>query len=736
MPLREQSPLPAAVLSALARGATVLTASTRAARFLRRLYAEHARAQGQDSWPAPAIHDWSAWLQSLHASLADAPALLNPLQEEQLWRRAQASDAAGVVSPARLAELAQSAYALLSRYHAHWGRRAPWAASHEDAERFLDWAQQFDASCTELNTLPCAELERFLQTAFTSGTLPPATLPRELLLVGFDRLLPAQSSLLRALQAANIPSQLLPCSTGSAQPQLVCAADEESELLLCAQWARSQLEANPAQRIAILLPELQGARPRLDRILRRTLLPQSAARAASTPLPYEFSLGTPLAQMPVIAAALLLLRWLAGPLPSAEITSLLTGGFAATDAPEAARLSEADVLLRRKGLLTVELDLRTLLAHAARHPGLLPPGFLVRFQAAELWAHREVSSRRTHSEWVEAAEGQLAALAWPGYRELGSVPYQACQRWAGLLQTVATLGFAGARLTWAQFVGELRGYAQATVFSPESHDAPIQILGAAEASGQAFDALWFLGLTDRNWPTGGRLHPLLAPTLQRDAGMPHSTSEADYELGREQMERILSSAPVVVCSYAAQGGSSAARPSPLLLALGTLPAPTQASAPETPLEAICEPELPVPLPWPTELPVGSDALRRQAACGFQSFAVRRLRADPLDEEAWGLDALERGTLLHRTLELLWSPDAITSGELQLHTRDDLQRALGEGTIDAMLDRALERAFSRAVREAASDRWLSEYLLLEQRRLGTRLRKWLEVEQDREPFMRS
>jgi RecB family exonuclease len=50
---------------------------------------------------------------------------------------------------------------------------------------------------------------------------------------------------------------------------------------------------------------------------------------------------------------------------------------------------------------------------------------------------------------------------------------------------------------------------------------------------------------------------------------------------------------------------------------------------------------------------GVKPLTLQAECGFHAYAEVRLRAQELEEPAPGLDARERGMLLHKVLELVW-----------------------------------------------------------------------------------
>ncbi len=725
--------MPPSLAGALARGAQVLTASARAARALLRAYAENARAGGRASWQAPRIDDWSCWLEGLYARLAEdsasQPLLLTGMQEELLWREVQAREAAGVVSPERLARLAQSAYALLGAYWAHGNRKAGWAGAHEDAERFLHWAAAFDARCDQLGVMSRSELEATL--ASDGSRLTGGVLPGELVLVGFDRVTPAQEHLLAAFARAGVRVEHAALEQAAHSPVAVCADDEQREMEACALWVRAQLEKDPRQRIGVLVPALQGGlRAKLDRVFRRVLQPEGARGPAGGALPYEFSLGAPLAHIPLLASALLLLRWTAGPLPCAELSSLLLGGFVAGSEVESLQLADSDRQLRRSGLMSTELSRGTLLRHAARHPELLPAPFAERLQQSERTLNRdEWRRRRGYSEWADDVPALLQTLGWPGFRELDSVAFQARERWNSLLTDVAKLDAVGESRPWDGFIGILREEARNVLFSPESRHAPVQILGLDEAAGLPFDAVWLQGANEGRWPRGGSLHPLLAPALQGSAGMPHSSAEADLALAERQLHRVLASAPVIVASYAGSISGAEARPSPLLR--GFAPEKASASPVITACAVVREPESGGPLPWPVEqIAGGSEVLKRQSACGFQSFAARRLYAEPLDEESWGLDAGQRATLLHRALERLWSTEPAPG---RLHTRDDLRRAIGDGSLDGVLRAAIAGSFAGAVREAGGDRWRARYLELEQRRLATRLRTWLAEEAGRSEF---
>ena len=107
----------------------------------------------------------------------------------------------------------------------------------------------------------------------------------------------------------------------------------------CAAWVRARLEAQPQVRIGILMPDLASRRAQIERELYRRLssaaFPITAGAAPS--LPFEFSLGQPLAQVPLVHAALLLLRWLQKPLTQQEVSWLLLSSTLGAAQGDAAR---------------------------------------------------------------------------------------------------------------------------------------------------------------------------------------------------------------------------------------------------------------------------------------------------------------------------------------------------------------------------------------------------------------
>jgi len=733
------------MLDCLEHGGTVVTGNARAARALAREYAEAQRAAGKTAWQTPQIHDWESWLSILwNQRLLNAehsPLLLSPLQERAVWKRIILAEAPNDQAKAAesIAKLAAEAWKLLSAYAVHHERHLFWQTrATADAESFRNWALAFDRECHKQNWISRSHLAALLAES-------ELLFPSEILLIGFDRITPAQQSLLDAarLRGASVSEWQSPSHTST--PQVVRAKDFREELATCANWIRRQLESNPddhiaVPRLAVIVQDIDASRGEIDRAFRRILMPQSAGIDSRDPMPWEFSLGQPLAAVPVIKVALLLLRWLARPLAQAEISSLMLSGMFTT-ALAIDEMAALDAEMRKYGNLPPEAPLEALVSYGPRTTTAAARAFFATLRDLQHMSAAENLALRTASipDWLEFADRIWKQARWPSARTLESFEFQALNRWDKLLSDLAALAFDGSRVTFAEFVTAIELYSEETIFAPESRNASIQIMGAFESAGQRFDAVWFLGADDQQWPPSGQAHPLLPQWLQRKAAMPHATFEIDWQLAHEITRRIAASAPRCVFSHAQRNDSGELRISALLRESFAKPISAEKFfgqldfplvPPYVPETVTCEDS--TPIPWPIHIDAGgASILKDQAACPFKSFATRRLSARELESAERGLTPLDRGNVLHEVLESLWSAEP--SHEKSLHNRADLLNAKANGSLSSLLDHHIERAFNERHPPSGQSEWMHQYLQVERQRLKKLLMRWLDYEAKRTDF---
>jgi ATP-dependent helicase/nuclease subunit B len=729
--------LPPVIAAAIQAGDTVIASSARAARALRRLHGEAQRRQGLEAWQSADILDWDSWLNRLWQkrlrSGSETRLLLTTLQEQQVWIRLVKPSIEGrrLISVLGVAELAQQAYALLCGYGALdflKGERL----GGPDVESFREWARGFGRACHKEDWVSRAKLPLVLQKAVISGQVEATT---RLVLTGFDRVTPAQQQLIEAFRERGDDVQIVEASEVLAAETtlLVEAVDKRDEIATCALWVQHELAtaaaAGETARIAVVVPSVSNVRPEIERIFRQILAPEAVAIGKQdVPLPFEFSLGVPLADVPMARSALLLLRWMNGALLQDQVSWLLLSGFVHQQQDELLPVAEFDVKFRRQSMRQPEQDLETFL-HSAN-----PPDKLRR----SLQAGRRLLPQNgslNFAQWVDVAEQILQAVHWPGAHPLQSEDFQVQARWSQLLDSVAALAFDGRQAGYSEFLELLERQARQTIFAPESRDAAVQILGPFEAAGLTFDALWFLGADDTSWPAVARPHPFLTRSLQRAHNMPYADSTADWNLAQQVTARLERSAAKCVFSYPSQNADGICRPT-TLVSSGTRKIQAKALrisigadeylAAEDEFPALLtEEEQAAILPWPIEQNAGgAEILRRQAACPFQSFATRRLDARPMDATDWGLEARERGSVVHKILEDLWT---------ELRTRAALVEARAEARLHAMVEQHVAATLQRYRGRAPKHSWTQAYLNAEQERIVSLIEEWLAYEAKRADF---
>jgi probable DNA repair protein len=725
--------LPVEIAEALERGATVVTGNQRAARALRRGFDQRNKERGLASWAAPSVMAWDAWMTALWRGLLigghATQMLLNRTQEHAAWRTILEADEelASLRTVDSLAEMVADAWRLVCRYEGQ--RRLRGSDGSADTRAFQRWARTFERLCQAESFLVQAQLEEALRGAVGKGFLE---LPAGgVVLVGFDAMTPAQMKLVEALRSAGVEVEELRPALEPARRMLVDAADELEELRVSARWVRKFLETRPGAKVALIVPGLETQRREIDRVFREVLAPElEDIRTANEVWPYEFSLGVALAETPMVATALDLLRWMAGALPLDRVSGLLLSRYFAMTSEERGARAEFDAFeLRKARMLRPEFSLEGLYAAVS---GSKRKAKLSRLSNA-LRAVRLVANRlqgmtaRTNAEWAEGMRELLEAAAWGSGAGETSVEFQMRRKWESALDELATLDFDGVQVEFSQALEAVARIARQTTFAPQSRDAPVQVMGPLEAAGGSFDAVWFLRAGDLSWPAVAAVSPLLPWAMQRALGMPGVDAARDAEQARQVTERVAASAKTVVFSYAKESAEGRQRASQVLEGL-MLEETTAAEllGAESPrviveLEEV-EDDVTVAALADRVIRGGATVLQAQAACGFRAFAEHRLGSTELESVELGIDALESGIVVHRVMEIFW-------GEVK--TQDRL-RAMTSAEREAALDAAIGEGLRKIAQLSASD-WDDAYVTMQRERLRRLLRPWLEHELARPKF---
>ena len=728
--------------SALEAGDLLLVPNQRLATRIRAAWAQQQRAAGRAVLRRPPVYALSHWLQQCWQQLLldDAPlsrdlTLLGAQQEQLLWQRIISESEAGGsllrIEPA--ARQLASAY----RYLAEWQQDLQQGALRarfnldSDYREILAWMDSFEIRCQEEGWLPAAQLPGLVARALDNGEL---SLPGPAACYGFEEFAPAHRHLFDLLTARQL--------TASADPgavQVTTARDEAEELQAAALWARKILQQDEDATVAVVIPDLAQRRAAVERVFREVFepgfrLPDTPRR----PAPFNISAGLPLATEPLVAAALDALALVQQDLPRGQLLALLHSPFLGAAAGDPGSLGALVRRLYELGEPTIRpAALRQAAARIAEQSTESWPLADALQRLADSGRRYRLDSPRAPSAWSDVFEHLLDCIGWPGQRPLDSVEYQQLQQWRRQLGAFGGLDSVTGAIGFAPALGLLRQQLQNTAFQPQTPDSPLQLLGTLEAAGLSFSHLWLCGMSERQWPPPPSPNPMLPPGLQRELALPHASAARELAYCRRLSERFVASADQVVVSHPAQRDEYPVAVSALfatfprrelsdLLGGATrelLPAANwrREAAGSVRLESWEAGQAPALV---AQDPVrgGSQLFVDQAACPFRAMGRHRLALRSLEPERLGLDARERGQLLHQSLELAWRR---LQNRQQLLSLANGQLAEIVADVTAQVLREFRPARSRPLggREAA----------LEQQRLGKILSAWLELERGRGDF---
>ncbi len=723
-------------IAPLEAGEVFVLPNARAAAGLRARFDHHQRERGLLSWEPPAIVAWGEWMTGLWSTAvtdgAEERLLLNRVQEEALWAEIlEAAAEKGIIpsgTVAGAARLARSGFALAGAHLALDRLRR--SADSFDARTFAGWAERFLALCRERRMLPAALLEAAIADHLRSGA---SRIAFPIHMLGHDALTPSQAALVAAVRASGVSVGTLtwPAEDNVGAIRLaVTAADPGEELRFATRWMRDFFSSPGAKSrtVALILPDPQAENPQLERVLRELLAPElEPADVDLSSTPWQFSRERSLGTVPVVAAALQLLRWIESPLPLERVGQLLLSPFLRYgDDHESLARFEIDAL-RGAAALKPELTLTDVLATRRTTAG-------TDVRLPELAAFRSfvtdrnfASSSLGFADWTERVRGALRAAGWPGTRTLSAAEFRATEAWETLLDRLATLDVHGRRVGFSTLLATLEHEIQSSPAPGRTGHTPVQILTFSEAEGCAFDAALLMRSTDGNLPGPERPHPLLGRGLQRELKLPGTSAPHAAERARNALGSLLRRTGTVLLTVAAGDGSGSLRMTPLAQELGFVrKTAAELLEPEHGAEILQECEIPDadPVPALTSLALrgGARVLELQAACGFRAFASIRLGAAEPEGRSLGLDPRESGNVLHRALEVFWR-------EVGSHAR---LKAMSEPDRRDQLRRAVTEALDR-YRPAEHDRWGAAYFDVLESRFVRLLEDWLVFELEREPF---
>ena len=697
---------------------TVVTGTARLARELRLARARCEIILGRAGWRTPDIVPFSAWVrrswqEHQERSFQPLPNLLTPLQERCLWEVSILDDLSrrGVSSLLNVpgaARQAGRANAILD----DWCNGAPDNAAAglwvgEDAMAFREWRKRIHRRCHDERWVVSSAVTSLLSEHFSQNT---ERLPSRLVFAGFHVMTHAQRRLLNVLSAAGVEITTENPGLGDVVGQKVSFAQSGDELEAVARWAGALLERG-AGSVGVVVPEL---------VEKRTLVEHRFEDVLGSGQEYEISATPALSRVPVVRDALLVLRAIRDTLSITELEQILRSPFIRNAHEEFHQRSMLVGVLRRMG--KPEISPARIGRHLQTTPGL------ANAVAKALLVRKSWPGTQSMARWTVAMSQWLNAFGWPGE----GADTQAVEQFRDVLTDLAGLGMVIGTGDVYAALSKLERMCAERSHRVHSVQAPVQVLTIDESIGLEFEHLWITGLHDGVWPAGSRPNPFLPGGWLRRYQVPHSSPDWELDFAARITTMWSAAAGRVVFSHPLQQGDLVLRASPVLRALDEPDLPLPGSAVVTRrqqlrlnrpgMERLRDFTAP-PVSKHETIRGGSSVFKNQAACRFRGFAIHRLGADTLEMSSPGLDALDRGSLVHDVLALVWKKIS-THAELIQYSDLEIQTLVGECVDDTFGVWARHRP---GLLEG-------QFADLERDRLTHLVGSWLAVEKQRPAFV--
>lgn len=705
----------------------ILTQRESLARQLQITYSLERKNAGQRVWERPNISSFRRWALSAWESCWPESQLLHPVQEMALFKSVidQSENGNPLLSTTAAARLVRKAAHTVTAYRIDLGD-ARFGASSETAS-FRAWLAKARAKLKAMGwiteDLAVDELIGFVR----SGRFTPP--PQILLQQGFVPT-PQQSELLQALaQAGTSIGDLPSCHTEQGRTTYMRSANVDSEaqeaVSLVRDWLLSADDQATWPRIAILVPDLETARTRLEPVLMDILTPAHRLPSAEErAYPWRYGRGLPLSDHDAIRAALSGLELCAFD-NSADLVSrfLLSCRFGEDDEMNAR--AEMDRTLREtQGR---RLGLASLSYLAARSGATFAPDFGRRIQTL-MESLQSDDGKTLPSSWAERYRVRLKALGWPG-RGLGSAAYQAVKAFEECLAVLAAMDRQLGDISAPRAFAWLREILSTREHQPRlPYAQPIQILQWTDAVGLAFDRAIVLGCDSSALPAPASRSPFIPLELQRT----HAVSGSTTELALEEAMRLvaalwLTAAEVVWSCPLRQNDGVHLVPSPLIKGWPSRETPSRsvdtfrtaivAQGPQT--VVLAEDPVPPVRDFEAEgIRGGISVLSNFAVMPFAAFARNRLGLRALAIPTSGLDPLTQGNAVHAALEQVWGA---IGGLEEL-------RALPEDRLKDLI----EEKVASVLGDGAKNHWRfgKRLMALERQRVARLVLEWMALERRR------
>lgn len=738
--------------NAIEDGWIILTPNHRTAVQIHESYGAYLKLQTKTGVrPSPDIRPVDIWIKTVGNKLfleeesLDAKTILDSYQELTLWKKIirESEISSPLLSLENAAPNLLEAYRQITQWQISLNSLAAYQNKIESSEyiddcsAFLEWAKQYQQYCQREKLINFSELLQNILPYLESNLVE---LPDKIILFGFNNPPPLYQSLFDLLENNTLVQRF---QWENSQPNVFkqSYADVLSEIKAAAKWSEAILKKTPIAKIGIIANDIHTYHSVFQSIFQATFNLRTEIN-----LPYFIaSTSKFFKEYPLLLEIPKLLKFNEEEMSAMELCHLLRSPLLHAQEEENSRAALEYYLRNKSQTFIRSADLRTLLADENKdwHSPLLAQALM----KCETLRRKQPYSQNLDA-WAEFFIKQLEILTLLSSKDTEETKNTQSKGndfllfcWHQVLAEFKQLNFLYQSLSFHQALDILKQLIQNFKYNENRQEAPIQISNSNDAAGLRYTHLWFMGLTDLQWPLNKYTNPFIPIALQRKLNLPESSPKLIHESAENILsEFVANTADEVILSYPRANANGELTPSPIISLIGTehevqrelldtlslqlhpLSLKISEDAFSSPVTETLEENTHIFITNANKIKGGISLIADQSECPFKAFAVHRLKAHELSEFSYGIPPKDIGTMLHLVLEQLWGT---------LKNQSALTN-LSESTLKQIISNACETGIEYLCKKHKYFMHTT-YASLEKQRLIKLITKWLEQENLRSCF---
>ena len=424
----------------------------------------------------------------------------------------------------------------------------------------------------------------------------------------------------------------------------------EDEIKSASKWAYD-LRKKSDKTIAIIVPELEKSQYLFEKEFNQNFSEEFSQTKDKS---FNISIGKTLISYNIIKDLILILKitqqMYENKIQVSEILQLLNSAYIGGNSHQKLIVP---ILKLEKSTITVE----QLIAISTDNKFLLA-----------IFTKKQTFDKKYHDDWLITFENILNTWQFNQARKMTSDEYQIFNKYLNSSLIFNKLARLAKKISLSAAINDLIMSLTNIIFQPQASLSQIQILGSLEAEGLSFDHTWIVGINNKVLPYSLNPPRYIPVDLCKKYKIPrcdfkHIMTDSNNSL---QLLSISSNCPII--SYAKTINDTEILGSSLLKWDKKLTQFTTIKPEKVTIEYTNEK---VKKLENLNIKSGIKTLQNQMQCPFKGF-TNRLYIDSFEDEYLGINNLNKGNILHRSLELLYR-EVNTKNKLENLTQDEVRK---------------------------------------------------------------